>query len=45
MYFLEFARELRYLNCEIGRTTGERLEHFKKQKKRLWLSLIPFVKY
>ena len=45
MYFLEFARELRYLNCEIGRTTGERLEHFKKQKRRLWLSLIPFVKY
>ena len=44
-YFNDFAKELKYLNCEIGRTTGDRLEHFKKQKRRLWLSLIPFVRY
>lgn len=45
MYFLEFARELRYLNCELGRTTGERHRHFERQKRRLLLSLIPFIRY
>ena len=30
---------------EIGRTTGAERRHWIRQKRRLWLSLIPFVKY
>ncbi len=41
----DFSGELRYLNNEIGRTTGGERRYWKRQKRRLWLSLIPFVKY
>lgn len=41
----DFSHELRYLNNEIGRTDGEEREHYIRQRRRLWLSLIPFVKY
>lgn len=44
IYFQGFFRELRYLNQEIGRTTG-REQHYIHRKKRLFLSLIPFVRY
>ena len=40
----DFRKELRYLNAEIARTTGEEREQWKRRKKRLWLSLIPFVR-
>ena len=36
---------LSYLNIEIGRTEGEEKEYWKKRKRQLLLSLIPFVKY
>ena len=41
----DFSSELRYLNNEIGRTTGEERKHWIRQRRRLWLSLIPFVRY
>lgn len=41
----DFSSELRYLNNEIGRTTGAERRHWIRQRRRLWLSLIPFVKY
>lgn len=41
----DFTSELRYLNNEIGRTDGEERKHWIRQRRRLWLSLIPFVKY
>lgn len=41
----DFSRELRCLNSEIGRTTGAERRHYIRQRRRLWLSLIPFVKY
>lgn len=41
----DFMSELRYLNNEIGRTDGEERKHWIRQRCRLWLSLIPFVKY
>ena len=41
----DFMSELRYLNNEIGRTDGEERKHWIRQRRRLWLSLIPFVKY
>lgn len=41
----EFIRELRYLNAEIIRTVGEQRLHWLRCRRRLWLSLIPFVRY
>lgn len=40
-----FHRELRYVEKEIARTTGDEKKHWLKRKKRLWRSLIPFVRY
>ena len=41
----DFSQELKYLNNEIGRTSGAERRHYVRQRRRLWLSLIPFVKY
>ena len=40
-----FIRELRYINTEIARTTGEQRQYWLRLRRRLWLSLIPFVRY
>lgn len=40
-----FTKELRYLNTEIARTSGEQRQHWLRRRRRLWLSLIPFIKY
>lgn len=40
----EFRHELDYLNCEIGRTEGAEHEQWKREKRRLWLSLLPFFR-
>ena len=40
----DFRHELHYLNCEIGRTEGAEREHWKCEKQRLWLSLLPFYR-
>lgn len=45
MFINDFSSELRYLNNEIGRTTSAERRHWIRQRRRLWLSLIPFVKY
>ena len=44
IFLLNFSKELRYLNLEIGRSTGEERKFYIKQRRRLWLSLIPFVR-
>lgn len=44
-FFNEFRKELRYLNVEIHRTEGEEQRHYIRRRRRLWLSLIPFVRY
>lgn len=41
----DFCDELRYLNNEINRTRGAERMKWIKRRRRLWLSLIPFVKY
>ena len=41
----DFSHELTYLNSEIGRTDGSEQRYWKRQKRRLWLSIIPFVRY
>ena len=45
IFINDFSRELKYLYNEIGRTTGVERRHWIRQRRRLWLSLIPFVKY
>ena len=38
----EFSMELNYINMEIRRTTGEAQKCWKRERRRLWLSLLPF---
>lgn len=40
-----FSYELRYINREIERTKGDERKHWLRQRRRLWLSLLPFIKY
>ena len=44
-WFNDFSDELKLLNCEIQRTTGVERRRYIRQRRRLWLSLLPFVKY
>lgn len=44
-YFTKFSRELQMINGEIRRSTDRERRYWKKQRRKLWLSLIPFVKY
>lgn len=44
-FFNDFTHELRYLNCEINRTEGEERRYYIRRKRRLWLSILPFIKY
>ena len=39
-----FSHDLRHLNIEIGRTEGAEREYWKREKRRLWLSLLPFFR-
>lgn len=41
----DFQAELRYINNEIARTEGSERRHWMRRRRRLWLSLIPFVRY
>ena len=45
IYLSGFIQELRYLNTEIARTSGEQRRLWLRRRRRLWLSLIPFVRY
>ena len=45
MFFSDFSRELKSINMEIQRTSGGERRYWKRQRRRLWLSLIPFVPY
>ena len=44
-YFTDFFRELKYINCEIRRNHGSERHYWIRRKRKLLLSLIPFVKY
>lgn len=41
----DFSAELRLLNIEINRSEGVEREHYLRLRRKLWLSLIPFVRY
>ena len=40
----EFSHEFDYFNGEIARTEGAKRECWKREKRRLWLSLLPFYR-
>lgn len=40
-----FIQELCYLNKEIQCTSGAERKYWLRQRRRLWLSLLPFMKY
>ena len=42
LFFRSFKKELHYINGEIDRTVGGEHERWKRARKRLYLSLIPF---
>ena len=45
MWILTFQRELKLLRSEIGRTKGREQQYWIKKRRRLWFSLLPFVRY
>ena len=44
LFFMHFSKELRYINEEIRRTEGAEKRLWKRRKRKLWLSLLPFTK-
>ena len=40
-----FRQELRYVNDEIKRNEGKEKARWQRRKRRLMLSIIPFVRY
>ena len=45
LFVKDFLQELEYINMEIQRTDGSERRYWIRKRRRLWLSLIPFVKY
>lgn len=42
----KFQQELKHVNLRIEQSISEReRQHYLRRRRRLWLSLIPFVKY
>ena len=41
----KFSSQLWLVNMEIGRTVGAERKRWIRKRRRLWLSLLPFVKY
>ncbi len=44
-HFSVFQQNLRYINTEICRTSGREQRYWMRKRRKLWLSLLPFVKY
>lgn len=40
-----FCMDLKYLKGEIRRTTGEEQKAWIRKKRKLWLSILPFIRY
>ena len=43
-FISDFSAQLKHINNEIRRTSGAERQYYLRKKRRLWLSLIPFVK-
>lgn len=44
-WILKFQRELKLLKSEIGRTKGREQKYWIKKRRKLWFSILPFVRY
>lgn len=42
--YTRYARELKYIESEINRSTGSERQYWIKKKRKLWLSFLPFGK-
>ena len=40
-----FSQKLDYIKMEIQRSRGEERRYWIREKRRLWLSLLPFCRY
>lgn len=45
IFINDFSETLRYLTGEIKRTVGDERRYYIRERRRLWLSLIPFVRF
>ena len=45
LWYRNFTKELQFLNTEINRTRGREQHYWKSRKRRLFLSILPFVRY
>ena len=45
LFFREFSVEMRRIKTEIYRAEPSERAYWNGRKRRLWLSLIPFVRY
>ena len=43
-FLTAFLWDLKYINSEIARCAGNEKKHWKRERKRLFLSLLPFYK-
>ena len=43
-WYFQFSQQLRYLNKEIRRNRGAERKLWKRRRRRLWLSLLPFFR-
>ena len=39
---VQFLRQLRHINLVISATEGEEQQRWRRERRRLWLSLLPF---
>lgn len=39
-----FLEDLRYVNMEIRRSSARERKYWRRRRRRLWLSLLPFVR-
>ncbi len=45
VFLMDFIHELRYLNKEIRCNHGAERTRWIRERRRLWLSLLPFIQY
>lgn len=42
---IPFCNQRKYIKTEIARSTGREKKYWKKELRKLWLSLLPFSNY
>lgn len=44
-WMMQFKKELKLLRSEIGRTKGREQQYWIRKRRKLWFSILPFVRY